>query len=227
MVNFLRPDNYAMKVDPTFKYAWINIPKNCSSFVQKVLDDNSWIDVADDIIDSVLSSNNIEKIVVLRDPVQRWISGFAETFSIQDDWDPILHIDLDKLDTLLDMEEFWKVIYVNPVMCIHTEHQHRHIGNAKNIRYIKLQDKQPDNRSVTDPNRFYRELTDYIRYTGGVSNFQHWTELTNPVNSDNRKLRVYNKILNTIQKDPSIKKELKDCHEQDYELFHNLERFTV
>jgi len=28
MVNFFRPTSYAMKVDPTLKYAWINIPIN-------------------------------------------------------------------------------------------------------------------------------------------------------------------------------------------------------
>lgn len=227
MANFFRPTDYAAKIHPSFKYAWINIPKNCSSFVQKALDDNNWINLKNDMIDVVLSTDSIEKIVVLRDPVQRWISGFAETFGIQDNWDPILNIDLDRLDTLLDMDSFWKIVYVNPVMCFHTEMQHRYISKAKNVKYIKMQDKQTDNKTVTDPNRFYRELSDYIRYTGGISNFQHWLDLTNPVNNDNKKLRVYNKILNTIEKDPSIEKELTDSHEQDYDLFNKLERFTV
>ena len=52
MANFFRPENYAMKIDPMLKYAWINIPKNGSSFVQKVLDDNNWINVPEDLIDS-------------------------------------------------------------------------------------------------------------------------------------------------------------------------------
>ena len=42
MATFLRPDNYAMKVDPTFKYAWINIPKNCSR-VRKILSIEMYI----------------------------------------------------------------------------------------------------------------------------------------------------------------------------------------
>ncbi len=228
MDNFLRPADYAAKIHPSFKYAWINIPKNCSSFVQKVLDDNGWINLESSMIDIVLKTNSIEKLVILRDPVQRWISGFAETFGIQDEWDPILNIDLDKLDILLDMDTFWKIVYVNPVMCFHTEHQYRYIGDTKNVRYIKMQDKNLNNHTiVTNPNKFYRDFSDYITYTGGESNFLHWTKLTNPVNSDNRKFRVYNKILNTIQKDKSIQKELKDSHDKDYELFYKLKGFTT
>ena len=64
-------------ISPNLNHAWVNIPKNCSSFIQKVLDDNGWIMVKHDLVDSILSSSSIEKIVVLRDPLQRWISGFA------------------------------------------------------------------------------------------------------------------------------------------------------
>ena len=228
MANFLVPASYPVMLSPDLKHAWINIPKNCSSFVQKVLDDNGWNMLTGDVADSILATDSIEKLVILRDPVQRWISGFAETFGIQDEWDPILNIDLDKLDILLDMDTFWKIIYVNPVMCFHTEHQYRYIGDTKNVRYIKMQDQNKhDLTCVNDTNKFYRNFSDYIVHTGGESNFRHWTKLTNPVNSDNKKFRVYNKILNTIEKDPSIKKELTDSHEQDYELFYKLERFTV
>ena len=30
MVDFYRPAHYAVKIDSTLKYAWINIPKNVS-----------------------------------------------------------------------------------------------------------------------------------------------------------------------------------------------------
>ena len=69
MARFFRPKSYAMKVDPTLKYAWINIPKCASSFVQKSLSDNGWNDVPNDLIDTIASSPNVKKLVVLRDPV--------------------------------------------------------------------------------------------------------------------------------------------------------------
>ena len=229
MANFFRPADYAAKIHPSLKYAWINIPKNCSSFVQKVLDYNGWINLKDDMIDIVLSTESIEKFVILRDPVQRWMSGFAQTFGIQDGWDPILNIDLNDLDTLLDNDAWWKIVYINPVMCFHTEMQHRYISNAKNVKYIKIQDKHPYNvpENISQPNRFYKEFSDYIISTGGTSNFMNWNELTNPVYNDKNKLRIYNKIIDCIKRNPNIIKELTDSHWVDYELFNKLQRFKI
>lgn len=226
MEDFFRPSLYPVMLSPDFAHAWINVPKNCSSFVQKVLDDNGWHMLGGDITASILSANDIKKIVVLRDPVQRWISGFAETFGY---WNTEKQqkIDLDKLDNLLENDVFWDLVYTNPVMCFHTELQHRFISTAKNVQYIKIQDKTPGARQVTDPNRFYRELTEYIRWAGGSSNFERWTELTNPVSNDKGKQRVYNKILEVINTNPEIHDRLTQAHSRDYGLFNELQRFTT
>jgi len=225
MANFLTGTYYSVMLSPNLKHAWISIPKNCSSFIQKVLDDNGWSKLHGDVADSILATDSIKKIVVLRDPVQRWMSGFAETYGLGSDLSR--KINLDKLEKLLDNDVFWEMVYTNPVMCPHTELQHRFIGSAKNVRYIKMQDKQPNANSVTDPNRFYRELTDYIRYIGGTSEFQFWSELTNPVTNDEGKLRVYNKIQEVMESNPEIKDNLLDAHEQDYQLFNELKRFSI
>jgi len=210
------------------KHAWINIPKNCSSFIQKVLDDNGWSMLHGDVADSILETDSINKIVVLRDPVQRWISGFAETYGYWNNHENrATKINLDKLEKLLDNDVFWELVYNNPVMCDHTELQHRFIGSAKNVQYIKMQDKQPNANQVSDPNRFYRELTDYIRYTGGTSEFQFWSELTNPVTNDEDKMRVYNKIQEVMKNNPEIKEYLEQAHSHDYQLFHTLKRFSI
>lgn len=224
MANFLRPKNYPIMVSPNLEHAWVNIPKNCSSFIQKVLDDNGWIIVNHDLVDSILSSSSIEKIVVLRDPLQRWISGFAESCGIPSV--PNLKLDLDKLDELLENNTFWTLICNNLVMCDHTEYQHRFIANGKNVKYIKLQEKDKTN-NINDPNRFYKDFSKYIKYTGGTSNFLHWNTIINPVDNDQNKSRIYNKIISMMEQDPSIPFEIKDFHQDDYELFNNLERFTV
>ena len=228
MSNFLTPRHYQVMLSTNLKHAWINIPKNCSSFIQKVLDDNGWSMLTGDIADSILATDSIKKIVVLRDPAERWISGFSETYG---EWNSNTRytrkLDLDNLEKLLENNMFWELVYNNPVMCPHTELQHRFIGTAKNIRYIKLQDKTPDGLQVTDPNRFYRELTEYIRWTGGSSNFERWTELTNPVSNDEGKQRVYNKILEVINTNPEIHDRLTQAHSRDYRLFNELQRFTT
>lgn len=234
MADFLRPKHYPMMISPNLKHAWVNVPKNCSSFIQKVLDDNNWTIVQPeyaenyiDLVDGILSSKSVEKIVILRDPVQRWISGFSETFGIQEYRDSDVKIDLNDLYDLLSNDAWWKLVYQNPVMCHHTEMQHRFIWNAKNVKYIKMQDKNPieEGHVVTNANRFFMDLSNYISYTGGTSNFANWKELINPVHSDKNKLLVYNKILECIKNNKNILDELKNALYEDYNLFYNLEKF--
>ena len=205
MADFFRPRSYAMKVDPTLKYAWINIPKNGSSFIQKVLDDNAWNNVPEDLISSIAESPSIKKIVALRDPVERWISGFAQCMS---DTGSLKILDL------LDNDMFVSTIRMNPVYDDHTEYQHRFIGAARNLEYIYMQ--------RTRSNEFYRLLAAWIRRTGGVANFDNWQDPVNPARNNSNKLAIYNKLSVQFNKD-SV---LKDLHKTDYELFEKYEQFT-
>jgi len=205
MADFFRPRSYAMKVDPTLKYAWINIPKNGSSFIQKVLDDNAWNDVPDNLINSIAESPSVKKLVVLRDPVERWISGFAQCMS---DTGSLKILDL------LDNDMFITTIRMNPVYDDHTEYQHRFIGNAQNLEYIYMQ--------KTRPNEFYRLTAAWIRKTGGVADFDNWQDPVNPANNNANKLAINNKLSVQFNKDTM----LKDLHKTDYELFEKYERFT-
>ena len=204
MADFFRPRSYAMKVDPTLKYAWINIPKNGSSFIQKALDDNAWNDVHDDLISSIAESPSVKKLVVLRDPIERWISGFAQCMSDRN---------INILD-LLDNSKFINTIMLNPVYDDHTEYQHRFIGNAQNLEYIYMQ--------KTRPNEFYRLTAAWIRKTGGVADFDNWQDPVNPASNNANKLAINNKLSVQFNKD----KVLKDLHKTDYELFEKYDRFT-
>ena len=204
MADFFRPRSYAMKVDPTLKYAWINIPKNGSSFIQKALDDNAWNDVHDDLISSIAESPSVKKLVVLRDPIERWISGFAQCMSDRN---------INILD-LLDNSKFINTIMLNPVYDDHTEYQHRFIGNAQNLEYIYMQ--------KTRPNEFYRLTAAWIRKTGGVADFDNWQDPVNPASNNANKLAINNKLSVQFNKD----KVLKDLHKTDYELFEKYDPFT-
>ena len=204
MADFFRPRSYAMKVDPTLKYAWINIPKNGSSFIQKVLADNAWNNVPEDLISSIAESPSIKKIVVLRDPIERWISGFAQCMSDRN---------INILD-LLDNNKFINTVMLNPVFDDHTEYQHRFIGNAQNLEYIYMQ--------KTRPNEFYRLLAAWIRNTGGIADFDNWQDPVNPANNNANKLAINNKLSVQFNKDTM----LKDLHKTDYELFEKYDRFT-
>ena len=211
MVDFYRSARYAVKIDPTLKYAWINIPKNASSFIQKVLDDNHWITPANDLVDNILAMDSIKKMCVLRDPVDRWISGFAECFCF---------IDVQNIHELLNLDSFWDTLLKNPVYDDHTEYQHRFVGVATNVKYIYM-----NSDSGTDPNRFYRDLTEWIRMTGGESNFQHWKERINPSTNNTNKLSINNKIREILKQHPQRKKDITELHQKDYQLLDRLTRY--
>ena len=203
MVDFFRPTTYAMKVDPTLKYAWINIPKNASSFVQKVLDDNKWNDVPDDLINSIAESPNIKKLVVLRDPVERWISGFAECWA-----------DHDNILDLLDSNTFYDTVQKNPVYDDHTEYQHRFIGKAQNLQYIYMQ--------KNGINKFYKLLGAWIKRTGGFAEFDNYQNPTNPASNNPNKVAIVKKLSAYCKQDNNI----SNLHKKDYELLEQYEKFT-
>ena len=203
MVNFFRPQFYAMKVDPTLKYAWINIPKNASSFVQKALDDNKWNDVPDDLINSIAESPNIKKLVVLRDPVERWISGFAECWA-----------DHDNILDLLDSDVFFDTVQKNPVYDDHTEYQHRFIGKAQNLQYIYMQ--------KNGINKFYKLLGAWIKRTGGFAEFDNYQNPTNPASNNPNKVAIVKKLSAYCKQDNNI----SNLHKKDYELLEQYEKFT-
>ena len=195
MADFFRPKNYAMKINPTLKYAWINIPKNASSFIQKVLDDNSWVDVPEDLIVPIAESPNIEKLVILRDPIKRWISGLAQCMSERD-----ISIDL------LDDNDFIQTIFLNPVFDDHTEYQHRFIGNATNLKYIYMQNDNPQ--------KFYRLLASWIKSTNGIADFDNYTEPVNPASNNKDKLAIHNKLDEMFSKNVSLLR----LHKRDYNI---------
>jgi len=59
-------------ISPDHKYFYVNIPKNYSTFIKSVLGDLGWVYA------SIEDHKHARPIVVLRDPIERWISGIHE-----------------------------------------------------------------------------------------------------------------------------------------------------
>jgi hypothetical protein len=216
--NFFRPSSYAVMVSPDLKHAWINIPKNASSFCHTVFTNNGWTMChEDDLVDGILLAHTIKKIVVLRDPVERWISGFSQCMTDSP------HKDLLEL---LDNNAFWHTVRINPVFDDHTEYQHRFIGAAQNVKYINMQSRNTHNE-ISDPNRFYRDLTAFVRSTGGTSDFQYWEEPTNPAENDPKKIAIYNKLRAIIKEKDHRNCILREAFTKDYELYNTLQKFET
>jgi hypothetical protein len=68
-------------LSPAKDWAYINIPKNSSTSVKNSLTHNGWevfwlrSDVEDDLF---IDESKLKYLVLLRDPVSRWISGISE-----------------------------------------------------------------------------------------------------------------------------------------------------
>jgi hypothetical protein len=60
------------RISPDQKYFYINIPKNASSYLDQLCSYNGWP------ICNVAQINHVTPIIVLRDPVDRWVSGITQ-----------------------------------------------------------------------------------------------------------------------------------------------------
>lgn len=61
---------------PDAKFFAVNIPKNASSYLSGLLDHNGWTSAK---LGEITIAREIEKVVVvLRDPVDRWVSGIVQ-----------------------------------------------------------------------------------------------------------------------------------------------------
>ena len=209
-VDYFCPSTYPVMIDPSLRYAWIDIPKCASSFIQKVLYDNNWTATCDPVLmDGIKCAPSVKKLVVLRDPIDRWVSGFSECFST----------DKQILD-LLDNRAFWRsIFYKNPVFDDHTEYQHRFVGNAVNVEYIYL-------NSSASAQKFYATLAAWIRKAGYSADFDRWIDPVNPKTNDQVKLDINNK-LRILLKDENIFHNLKTIHSKDYALLETLPKFKA
>lgn len=114
---------------------YLNIPKNASTFLSNVLVDNGWehYNIAD------THRTVTEYIVVLRDPIDRWVSGFATYAS---SW--LLGAGYGSDHFVEDYNELVeRIIFDNLVFDDHTTPQCEYVNQlpAKPVTYFKLTDR--------------------------------------------------------------------------------------
>ena len=75
------PDRHVdLLTSPDLSVAWISVTKCASAFIRQTLYDNNWFEPSPEICEAIRQSEDIPKLIVLRDPIQRWISGFSQCF---------------------------------------------------------------------------------------------------------------------------------------------------
>ncbi len=210
------PTSHPIMVDPTGKHCWIDIPKCASSFVQKVLSDHGWISYTDPyIIQGFCKADSVKKFCVLRDPAERWISGFAQTYS---DYPDVLEI--------LDKPGFWNVILKNPHFDDHTEamwkflkHCTRDDPAKSNLEYIYL-------ISEKSADWFYKDLAGYLNNIGYPSDyFRHWKDPINPYNNQDGKKAIYLKLKYMYKHRKDFRENINSVLHYDYHLLNQYKRY--
>ena len=195
---------------PQLDVAWISVTKCGSAFIRQVLRENNWFEPSDEVSEAIRRSRDIPKMIVLRDPVQRWISGFSECFSKSP-------AQLKILD-LLDNETFWDTIAVNPVFDGHTEFQHRFYRGAANTQYIYMQTNHP-------AQEFYTKLAVWMRKYDCVAEFDRWRDPANSYENDPIKQAINLKLKDLVRS--KYKEMLTELHNNDYKLLDQLPKLKL
>lgn len=193
-------------INPQLDCVWINIPKNASSFMQKILQDNGWRE-PDPSIRNVLLNSSIRKLCIFRNPVERWISGFAECF-----------MDMPEIVDLLDNPAFIKVVERSPVFDNHTELQSAFVFNSTNLEYISL-------RSMVGASKFFTNVEQWIKANGGQADCGRWRDPVNPASNDEIKKMIHLKLQKLVKENTSLKASLDNFFSPDVELINKAKRF--
>ena len=194
---------------PDLSVAWISVTKCASAFIRQTLYKNNWFEPSPEICEAIRQSEDIPKLIVLRDPVQRWISGFSQCFGDNPD-----------IIKLLEQEVFWDTIAINPVFDGHTEYQHKFHRNAKNTKYIYMQSWE-----TRSARTFYNQLSAWLT---GFNYSLDLTGLYYPVNSyesDPAQCKVYLYLRKQVEN--KYRQMLTDLHKPDYELLDYLPKLKI
>ena len=174
-------------------YMYVYIPKNASSWTKPNLQDWSW-----EIYNYHTDHINKTAIVVLRDPIDRWISGIAECLTL---YHPMF--DLQDMETV-------ELIFDRVTFDDHTEKQVNFIHNLNT-----------DNCTFLWCNNNYRQNFSQLLEERGIPNkyynydFQHVSE-----NSPIRK--KFKTIFSREIENPKYLKQITDYYEDDYKLINSV-----
>ena len=167
------------------------IPKNASSYSGNFLADLNWkyYHVTDP-----LELINKKQIILLRDPIERWCSGFSQDYFFDN-----LNLDLDDKDTL---DHIFKV----GALGLHTKLQTEFIKIKSNdVNYLNVDQNLTKNLSTF--------LNKEIKIRAYTSNRKHGSRMDN---------RIKEKIYHIVNTNPKYKSMLIEFLKKDIELYNSV-----
>jgi len=189
-VSVIEPTGFTYFESPCKKMSFITINKCCSTSMIKWCKDNNWLPVQQKIDDQ-----KRKYLVILRDPVERWISGFRTYLSIK-------NIDVKNIE-----DNYWKIFKEVVIFDTHTLPQYKHMISIKLKNIFAV-----DFNSVNDG-----DLSNFLRNNG----YDFDMPRLNPTRLPDSEIDAHLKRI--IDEDTLFRNQLHQTYEQDYWLrFHLL-----
>ena len=174
---------------PCGKMGFVTINKCCSSSIINWCQHTNWL-----AVNTHLDDNKRKYLVILRDPIDRWISGFSTYLSIN-------NIDVKTID-----HKYWKIFKDVVVFDGHTLPQYKHLIPIKLENIIAI-----DFDRVRDGS-----LLKIFRTAGYNREIPH----LNSSNDNDVKTKIF--LRNMIDEDLVFKNRLYKEYEKDYWLQYHL-----
>ena len=190
------------------KSVFLGIPKNASSFMGELLFKNDWNLLQNDEnkfinkcnINGFNADNVTECIIILNDPVKRWISGMSQyastNMSNHSVHEPTISIDRNLLDMIFD------VIDVDD----HTLPQHYYLDNLY---------------PSTDKKYFWTDM----RLENNIMKYLNLHTSINYTNQDDSEIfrkKFKRALISEMDENPSLYKKIKEYYHLDYELINSV-----
>lgn len=186
---------------PNVNLMYVYIPKNASSWTKSNLLDWKWE------FYNYHSDNLYHKhaIIVLRDPVERWLSGIAEYFFAKhQDFDPA-YVNKKFLDLIFDRVAFDD----------HTEKQ-----------VLFLQNLNLTNATFFYCDKEYRTKFSHFLKSKGMANKYHNYEFRHVTENDPIRSKFKKTFKQILDQNPKYLQQLKWYFEKDYQLINSTQFYA-
>lgn len=189
-----QPKNHTLGtcwIAPTNDLMYVNISKNASSWTKPNLEELGWV-VKNYHLDHL---TNYHSLIVLRDPVERWVSGIAEYFSLYHPDFDLDDFNKSFIDFIMEQVEF-------------DEHTARQVYFIRNIDPNRCTFMMADDSYRTNFTNWLKEQGyANVDYTNRV--YQH-TTIGNPVR------KKYATFFRTLLDNPVYLEKIKKFYHLDY-----------
>jgi len=188
-----------------FSFMWIPIEKNASKVIRSALAPNGF----NEYNFHKLKKYNVPSVIVLRDPIERWISGLVEY---------LLLVYLDTTQSLNNMTRHNitpDIVFEQIAFDSHTFPQSwflEGLGIQRDFIWFDAREKS----------QFVETVSKYFAQKGIVNSWQY-EDFLDPDKDIVQKQQLTQQYTDLLQNNPDLLQKVKNFYAQDYELINSIE----